>query len=138
MAENVKAIEDALKDAAITSPGFNDEPRSPPSRGSSMRLSHMPSPTSTHRHSFSDQLRGIPPSPRANRQPSLSQISVQELYNHPSTAGVADPAFAGRDWRTITVDELVNPEDVRFVEIDTGIEAATNVRYSQLQPPHHY
>ena len=127
---DTKTIEDALKDVAV------GEPRSPPSRNVSMRLNHMPSPNSAHRHSFSDQLRGIPPSPRANRQPSMSHIGVQELYNNPHTAGSADPAFAGRDWRTITVHDLVHPDDLRFVEVDTGIEAATNVRYvhSALNP----
>ena len=33
----------------------------------------------------------------------------------------------GRDWRQISIGELVSPNDLRFVEIDTGIEDATNV-----------
>lgn len=53
---------------------------------------------------------------------------MQALLNDPPTAGTADAAFAGRDWREITVIELVKSEDVRWVEVDTGVEAATSVR----------
>jgi len=35
--------------------------------------------------------------------------------------------FAGRDWRTIKVGEIVDRELVRFVEMDTSVEEATNV-----------
>lgn len=52
---------------------------------------------------------------------------MQDLLNNPPTAGNADPAFVGRDWHTITVGELVNEKDVKFVEVDTGIEEATHV-----------
>lgn len=52
---------------------------------------------------------------------------MQELLNNPPTAGSADPAFAGRDWQHINVGELVNPKDLRFVELDTSVEDATNV-----------
>lgn len=104
-----------------------DDLRSTPSRNSSIRLRHTPSPSQSHRQSFTESLRGHPPSPRAQRQPSLSHAQLQELLNHPPTAGSADPRFSGRDWRTIGVGELVNPEDVRFVEFDTGVEDATNV-----------
>lgn len=90
----------------------------------------MPSAASRDRQSFSESLRGVPPSPRAQRQPSLTQAAVQELIDNPPTRNAADPAFHGRDWRSITVGELVSPGDLRFVEIDTGIEAATNVRAS--------
>ena len=69
----------------------------------------------------------MPPSPRQNRHLSFSQAQIQELLNNPPTAGSADPAFAGRDWQAISVGELVNPQDLRFVELDTGVEAATNV-----------
>ena len=71
-------------------------------------------------------MRGLPPSPRANRHLSLSQSQIQDLLNNPPTAGTADPAFTGRDWQHISVGELVN-QDVIFVELDTGVEAATNV-----------
>lgn len=52
---------------------------------------------------------------------------MQELINHPPTTGAADPAFAGRDWQHIGVGELVAAKDLLFVELDTGVEAATNV-----------
>lgn len=86
-----------------------------------------PSPSTSHRQSFTDQLRGMPPSPRTNRHLSFSQAQMQELLNNPPTAGSADPAFAGRDWQHINVGELVNPKDLRFVELDTSVEDATNV-----------
>ena len=38
-----------------------------------------------------------------------------------------DPEFAGRDWRTIRVGEIVDPTQVRFVEYDTTVEEATDV-----------
>jgi hypothetical protein len=53
-------------------------------------------------------------------------MAVQELIDNPPVRN--DPAFAGRDWRSVIIAELVSPEDLRFVEIDTGVEAATNVR----------
>lgn len=52
---------------------------------------------------------------------------MQDLLNNPPTAGEADPAFAGRDWQHIGVGELVNSKDLLFVELDTSVEAATNV-----------
>ena len=93
-----------------------------------MRLGHTPSPGHSHRPSFTEQMRGLPPSPRANRHLSLSQAQIQDLLSNPPTAGSADPAFAGRNWEHISVGELVNPDDLHFVELDTSVEAATNVR----------
>jgi len=71
-------------------------------------------------------MRGIPGSPRASRHPSLSQQALQDLLNNPPTMG-GDPEFAGRDWRTIRVGEIVDPTQVRFVEYDTTVEEATDV-----------
>ena len=68
----------------------------------------------------------MPPSPRASRQPSFSHLAIQELINNPP-AQKADPKFVGRDWRTIGVSELVQGEDLRFVEADTSVEVATNI-----------
>lgn len=82
----------------------------------------------SHRQSFTESLRGMPPSPRQNRHLSLSQAQMQDLLNNPPTSGHADPKFAGRDWQHISVGELVEPEDLRFVELDSGVEDATNVR----------
>jgi hypothetical protein len=90
----------------------------------------MPSAAAQHRQSF-NELRGAPPSPRSQRQPSIS-LAVQELVNNPPQRTAPDPKFAGRDWRTIKIQELTSPEDLRFVEADTGVEAATNVRSSHL------
>ncbi|KAL8927149.1 MAG: hypothetical protein Q9208_002533 [Pyrenodesmia sp. 3 TL-2023] len=108
----------------------SDDLRSTPSRSSSARPGHTPSPIQSHRQSFTESLRGHPPSPRATRQPSLSQAQLQELLNNPPTAGTADPRFAGKDWQTIGVGELCDPADLRWVELDSGIEDATNILIS--------
>lgn len=69
----------------------------------------------------------MPPSPRGTRQLSMSEAQIRDLMNNPPTAGSADPKFAGRDWQHIAVGELVQPEDLRWVEVDTGVEDATNL-----------
>ncbi|KAL8731913.1 MAG: hypothetical protein Q9181_004136 [Wetmoreana brouardii] len=105
----------------------SEDLRSTPSRSSSTHLGHTPSPIHSHRQSFTESLRGHPPSPRATRQPSLSQSQLQELLNNPPSTGSTDPRFAGRDWQTIGVGELCDPADLRWVEFTSGIEDATNV-----------
>jgi len=57
----------------------------------------------------------------------MSQAGIQELLNNPPKAKVADPAFAGRDWKSIKVQEIIDAMKVRFVELDTSIEKATEV-----------
>ena len=121
--------------ALAASPRISDDSRSPLGRASSTRPSHMPSPSPSHRHSFSESLRGVPSSPRQARQFSLSSAGVQDLWNNPPRSGAADPAFAGRDWHDIHVSELIDPDDLGFVEFDTGIEEATNVSISRLPLP---
>jgi hypothetical protein len=83
---------------------------------------------SSHRQSFSD--RGTPNSPR-QRNPSLSQQAIQDLINNPPVGRKDDaiPKFAGRDWRSIALEEILVPDEVRFVEVDSTIEAATKVLY---------
>ena len=51
---------------------------------------------------------------------------MQDLLNNPPKASSADPAFTGRDWHSITAGELVDPSEIEFVEVDTGIEEATH------------
>ncbi|KAE8556550.1 hypothetical protein EYB25_001251 [Talaromyces marneffei] len=92
-----------------------------------MRPPHISaSPNTSHRQSFGDSLRNTPQSPRNRRQPSLTQAAIQGLIDNPPARNPADPAFLGRDWRHISIGELVKPADLRFVEVDTGIEEATN------------
>jgi hypothetical protein len=122
-----RAGQDLPNESAISSPRSSTDSRSPHSRQPSFRLSHVSSTTSPHRQSFSDSLRGIPPSPRARRQPSLTQAAIQGLIDHPPVRNPADPAFTGRDWRQISIGELISPNNLKFVEVDTGIEEATNV-----------
>ena len=101
------------------------ETRSPPTRTPSLRLANMPNASAQHRQSFSE-LRGLPPSPRSQRHPSVSQLAVQELIDNPPR-NAPDPKFAGRDWRTVEVQELTSPNDLKFVNVDTGVEDATKV-----------
>ncbi|KAJ2978402.1 hypothetical protein NQ176_g3835 [Zarea fungicola] len=68
----------------------------------------------------------MPSSPR-HRPPSLTHAAVQELMNHPPTKKHGNPKFAGRAWRDITVGELLAPDDVRWVELDDSVEAATKI-----------
>ncbi|KAH8697131.1 CBS domain protein [Talaromyces proteolyticus] len=114
-------------DSAISSPRTSTDSRSPHSRPPSMRLAHIPSQNSSHRQSFSESLRSMPQSPRARRQPSLTQAAIQGLIDNPPVRNPADPAFSGRDWRQISIGELVKSIDLQFVEVDTGIEDATKV-----------
>lgn len=86
------------------------------------------SPQMNHRASLAENLRGNPTSPRsAHRSPSLSQQALQELLNNPPSAKAGTTEFTGRDWRTVQVGEVVDLELVRFVEMDTSVEEATNV-----------
>ena len=103
-------------------------PRSPPSTKDPVR-----SPTSphhgTHRQSFSETLRAVPPSPRTpHRQPSLTQQAVFDLLNNPPIGKSEDQSrFKGRDWHEIQVGEIVDEGEVRFVGFETSDEDATNV-----------
>ncbi|KAJ5122606.1 Protein sds23 [Penicillium atrosanguineum] len=91
------------------------------------RPSHMPPANQPHRQSLSETLRGPPGSPRTRRQPSLNQAALQSLIDNPPPPKTVDSAFVGRDWREISIGELVSPEDLQFVELDTGIEEATTI-----------
>lgn len=47
---------------------------------------------------------------------------------HPSNKlNGADERFKGRDWRTIQVHEIIDPNETRFVELDTSIEDTTKL-----------
>jgi hypothetical protein len=78
-----------------------------------------------HRSSFAENLRH---SPRSQRHPSFTQVAVQELLNHPPPTKPSDPRFVGRDWRQIRVGELVEKTDIRWAELDVGVEQATKAR----------
>ncbi|KAF2869140.1 hypothetical protein BDV95DRAFT_499048 [Massariosphaeria phaeospora] len=116
------SINTALSSA--TNPG----PRSPP-----VALSTSASTHSGHRSSFAENMRGVPQSPRATRQPSLSQQALQDLLNNPPTKG-GDSEFQGRDWKTVRVGEILEKDQVPFVQYDTSVEEATNILV-QTGPP---
>ncbi|KAJ5083631.1 hypothetical protein N7456_013058 [Penicillium angulare] len=98
-----------------------------PSNRNNLRVTHMPPANHQHRQSLSESLRGPPGSPRSRRQPSLNQSALQSLIDNPPPPRNPDPAFIDRDWREISIGELISPDDLRFVELDTGIEDATNL-----------
>lgn len=83
---------------------------------------------SAHRQSFVEGLRNAPSSPRSQRHPSFTQAALQELLNHPPAGNKhANPRFAGRDWRDVSIGELVSPDDIKWMELDSSIEEATKV-----------
>lgn len=47
--------------------------------------------------------------------------------NPPSKSNGEDARFKGRDWRSIQVNEIIDPAEVRFVELDTSIEDTTKL-----------
>lgn len=46
---------------------------------------------------------------------------------------MADPRFAGRDWRGIQLGELASISDVKWVTMDTCVEEATMVMHPSLR-----
>ena len=81
----------------------------------------------SHRSSIAENLRPHPPSPRVHRHPSLSHAAVQDLLNHPPVPRDRDLKYRGRDWRKIKIGEVVNREEVRWVERTMSVEEATKV-----------
>jgi hypothetical protein len=121
MADHADPNSSGKKDVPPRSIANATSPRSTPAP-----LQMGSSPHSGHRSSFAENMRALPHSPRASRQPSLSQQAFQDLLNNPPTKG-GDPKFAGRDWRSVQVGEVVDEKQVRFAELDTSVEEATNV-----------
>ncbi|KAH0300158.1 hypothetical protein KCU71_g12084, partial [Aureobasidium melanogenum] len=117
----------ALPSLKLSSVGSPSPLRSPLGRRDSRDMS------SSHRQSFSE--RGIPNSPR-QRNASLSHQAIQDLINNPPVGRKDDalPKFAGRDWRSITLREILVPDEVRFVEVDSTIEAATKLLIESGSP----
>lgn len=92
-----------------------NSPEQPPRQSTS-----SPNPLTSHRSSFAENLR------HTRRHPSLSHAAVQELIHQPSSKS-GDPKFAGKDWRQVKIGEFVQDDDVKWVELDTGVEEATKV-----------
>ncbi|KAL4881427.1 hypothetical protein BJY04DRAFT_188882 [Aspergillus karnatakaensis] len=124
--QSLDAATESPNGSNLTSPRTSIDSRPPSIGGRTPRLSQVSS-NHQHRQSFSESLRAAPGSPRARRQPSLTQAAIQSLIDNPPAPQNANPAFAGRDWRDISIGELVSPDDLKFVEVDTGIEEATNI-----------
>lgn len=121
-----QAPPDPARESSISSPRSSTDSRSPPSRSHSFRLNRLSS-SHQHRQSFTEGLRTSTSSPRTRRQPSFTQSAIQNLIDNPPTRNASNPAFEGRDWRQISIGELVSPEDLHFVDVNTGVEDATNV-----------
>jgi len=107
--------------ASSSSSSLAHGPHRSPSQSSLHRTGHA----SSHRQSFAENLRNPPPSPRSQRHPSFTQQAIQDLLNHPPPNRQANPRFTGRDWRDVTVGELVSQEDVSWAEFGTSVEDAT-------------
>lgn len=87
-----------------------------------------PSPSVSHRSSFTENFRNYPPSPRTQRNHSFSGQALTELLMNPPVKGNGvDARFRGRDWRGIKVDEIIDPAETRFVELDASIEDTTKL-----------
>lgn len=128
---SLNALANPANGADLASPRSSTDSRSSSRNHNQLRVSHMPPSNHQHRQSLSETLRGPPGSPRSRRQPSLNQSAIQSLIDNPPPPKNVDPAFIGRDWQQISIGELVSAEDLRFVELDTGIEEATNVSHPQ-------
>ena len=87
----------------------------------------------SHRSSIAENLRPHPPSPRVHRHPSLSHAAVQDLLNHPPVPRDRDLKYRGRDWRKIRIGEVVNREEVRWVERTMSVEEATKVSKAEAK-----
>nr|OQO21927.1 hypothetical protein B0A51_13027 [Rachicladosporium sp. CCFEE 5018] len=85
------------------------------------------SPSVSHRSSFAENLRSYPPSPRTQRQHSFSGAALAELLKNPPVKMSGDERFRGRDWRSIGVAEITDPDEVRFVQMDSSIEGTTKL-----------
>lgn len=90
------------------------------------------SPSVSKRSSFAENLnlRNYPTSPRQHtaRTHSFSGPALTELLMQPSQkANGGDERFKGRDWRTIQVQEIIDPAETRFVELDSSIEDTTKL-----------
>jgi hypothetical protein len=123
--EPTKSKRDSMT-AASTGSLAKSAPQLSPQRRDSFN-SKSPNTSMPHRQSFAENLRGMPHSPRS-RHPSFSQQALQELLNNPPAPKSNDSRFAGRDWRTIQLGEVIDQNEVRFVEADTSVEDAANVR----------
>ncbi|KAK8007362.1 hypothetical protein PG989_001352 [Apiospora arundinis] len=120
-AANASSAVDSGKEMSISPP-------TQPSRShSSSSVHRMNSHGHAHRHSLAENLRGLPPSPRSQRHPSLTQAAIQDLLNHPPANKAHNPRFAGRDWRDVSIGELASKDDVKWVTMDTSVEEATMV-----------
>lgn len=57
----------------------------------------------------------------------MSEQAIQELLNNPPLPHKSDDEFGGRDWKSIKVSEVIDPNEVHWAEVDTTVEDATNV-----------
>ncbi|GAM83285.1 hypothetical protein ANO11243_012710 [Dothideomycetidae sp. 11243] len=87
-------------------------------------VSGASSPSVSQRSSFIEGR--MPHSPNSR---NVSHQALQDLINNPPV-GLQDPEdakFAGRDWRTIKLGEIIATEETRFVQVDTSVEEATRI-----------
>lgn len=115
-------LSSSIASSAVSSTSVT--PAQTPRKDSSLAAS----PSVSHRSSFTENFRNFPPSPRAQRNHSFSGQALTELLMNPPVKGNgADAKFKGRDWRSIRVDEIIDPAETRFVELDASIEDTTKL-----------
>lgn len=140
--ENPTSPSPGTAPSTVTNPGFPVSDNalsgaslpSPPERTSSqggVPLSKTASSVSSHSHrqSFAENQRHPPPSPRTQRHPSFTQQAIQDLMNHPPPNRHQNPRYVGRDWRDIAIGELLQPDEVKWAELDTSIQEATKTLF---------
>lgn len=87
-----------------------------------------PAPSLSSRPSTSS-LRSVPPppSPRSpSRHASISHSSMADLLSTPPLP--KQEGAIPRDWRSVSAGELVEGQELRYVELDTPVESACQVR----------
>ena len=49
--------------------------------------------------------------------------------NNPPPNRHQNPRYVGRDWRDVAIGELLQPDEVKWAELDTSVQEATKVRW---------
>ncbi|KAI9860184.1 MAG: cell separation during budding [Trichoglossum hirsutum] len=103
-------------------------PPPPPSKARSLRIHSTSSGSSSNYRDLRENIRVVPPSPRAARHSSLPQSAIDMMFtNVPISRPGESKKFSGRDWKSIKVCELVDEENVCFVGLDTPVETTTQM-----------
>ncbi|KAK3954730.1 hypothetical protein QBC32DRAFT_73642 [Pseudoneurospora amorphoporcata] len=119
-----------VSDTALSGASLPSPPERTGSQGA-IPLSKTASNVSSHSHrqSFAENQRHPPPSPRTQRHPSFTQQAIQDLMNNPPPNRHQNPRYIGRDWRDVAIGELLQPDEVKWAELDNSIQEATKTLF---------